>query len=75
MNFVKNYSIVDECLRNIKVQCSQGLVIEINFFWRRTALRDEFKVGLTSRYNEGSRPDEPDWFSKGTSVYSLSVGS
>lgn len=28
----------------------------------------EFKVGITRRYLEGTRPEEPDWFGKGTNV-------
>jgi hypothetical protein len=78
MSFVKMnyYSIVDECYKKCKEYNvpKKELVIEINFFGDAPALRDEFKVGLTSRYLEGSRPDEPDWFSKGTSVYKSNIG-
>jgi hypothetical protein len=78
MSFVKTnyYSIVDECYKKCKEYNvpKKELVIEINFFGDAPALRDEFKVGLTSRYLEGSRPDEPDWFSKGTSVYKNNIG-
>lgn len=32
-----------------------------------------FDVGLTKDYLEGDRPDEPDWFFKGTSVYEKNI--
>jgi hypothetical protein len=60
---------------NTIVQCpKKELVIVLNFYEDAPALRDEFKVGLTSRYLKGSRPDEPDCFFKGTSVYEGNVG-
>jgi hypothetical protein len=34
----------------------------------------EFKVGITRRYLEGTRPDEPDWYGRGTgSVYQMNI--
>jgi hypothetical protein len=78
ISFVKKnyYSIVDECYKKTQEYnvLKKELVIEINFYGDAPALRDEFKIGLTSRYLEGSRPDEPDWFYKGTSVYKNNIG-
>ncbi len=39
------------------------------------ALRDSpaFKIGPTANYHEGKRPDEPDWFHKGTSHYKKNI--
>jgi hypothetical protein len=68
----KNYfAIVEECYKKTQEYNvpKKELVIELSFYKDAPALRDEFKVGLTSRYLEGSRPDEPDWFWKGTDVY------
>jgi hypothetical protein len=35
----------------------------------------EFEVGITKRYFKGKRPDEPDWFHKGTDVYQRNIGA
>mmetsp|Transcript_14247 Transcript_14247/g.16143 ORF Transcript_14247/g.16143 Transcript_14247/m.16143 type:complete len:489 (-) Transcript_14247:583-2049(-) len=50
------------------------LLLELNFYagfdgtglCTAPSLRDppEFKIGITKRYFEGDRPDEPDWFRK-----------
>lgn len=58
----------------------QELVLELDFFATEgsaPALREppEFKVGITKRYFEGDRPEEPDWFYKGTEVYEKNVTS
>jgi hypothetical protein len=70
------YAIVDECYKKLQEYNvpMKELVIEIDFCEDAPALRDEFKVGLTSRYLEANRPDEPDWFYKGTNVYKDNVG-
>jgi hypothetical protein len=78
LNFGKTnyYAIVDGCYKKKQEYNvpKKELVIIPNFYAVATALRDEFTVGLTSRFLKGSRPDEPDWFFKGTSVYESNVG-
>jgi hypothetical protein len=39
------------------------------------ALRDppEFQIGITKDFIRGDRPDEPDWFFKGTPVYEKNI--
>ena len=78
MSFVMSnyYDIMKEIVRITQDEGidKQELVLEIDFFANKgsaPALRDpaEFKIGITSRYLQGDRPDEPDWFYKGTSVY------
>lgn len=51
----------------------EKLIIEIDFFDDAPALRGDFKVGLTERFISGDRPDEPDWFYKGTDIYDSNV--
>jgi hypothetical protein len=49
------------------------VLCELDFYGDAPALKDQFKVGLVKRYLEGSRPDEPDWFHKGASVYRRNI--
>lgn len=56
----------------------QELVLELDFFANEgsaPALRDppNFKIGVAKRYIEGRRPDEPDWFHKGSEIYDSNV--
>jgi hypothetical protein len=52
---------------------TKELILEVDFYGDAPALRGEFKVGLTSRYMEGSRPEEPDWLRKGTDEYTNTI--
>jgi hypothetical protein len=77
---INYYDIMKEIVRITQEKGidKQELVLEIDFFANKgsaPALRDpaEFKIGITSRYLEGDRPDEPDWFYKGTSVYDSNI--
>jgi len=82
MGFINRnyYNILKEVIAVIdreKVD-KKELVLELNFHAEdgsAPALKDppEFKVGLTRRYLDGSRPDEPDWFYKGDCVYEKNV--
>lgn len=82
MSFVKSnyYDIMKELDRITEEEDveKQELLLEIDFFASEgsdPALRDppEFKVGITKRYLEGDRPDEPDWFYRGTDVYDKNI--
>ena len=55
------------------------LVLELDFYAKHgiaPALctpNPIFKVGVTKDYLEGDRPEEPDWFYKGTDVYDSNI--
>jgi hypothetical protein len=77
---INYYDIMKEIVRitQDKGTDKQELVLEIDFFANKgsaPSLRDpaEFKIGITSRYLEGDRPDEPDWFYKGTNDYDSNI--
>ena len=40
----------------------RDILLVVDFFGDAPALRGEFKIALSKRYFEGSRPDEPVWF-------------
>jgi len=70
------YDIMKEIIRLTQAESidKQEVVLELDFYANEgsaPALREppEFKVGITKRYLEGDRPDEPDWFYKGDDTY------
>jgi hypothetical protein len=68
----------DRITREKKID-KRELVLELNLYvdeqGSAPAFRTPhaFKVGIMRRYLEGTRPEEPDWFSKGTSVYEMNI--
>lgn len=60
----------------------KNLVVELDFFPNSEtgsapilSTPPSFKVAPAARYYQGSRPDEPDWFHKGTDVYEGNVAA
>lgn len=84
MSFVESnyYDIMRDIVRITQEHNldKQEVVLELSFFadeGSAPALREppEFKVGITKDYLEGDRPNEPDWFCKGTHVYEKNVSA
>ena len=72
------YEIVCAMIRKMRMDNmdKKELILELDFYGASAPAlkeRPEFKVGMARRYFEGSRPDEPDWFGKGTDFYEENI--
>lgn len=79
---LRSFSLRHYCaiMKEIRVQMERRgvdkgeLILEVNFFSQHgtaPAMMDppQFKIGVTKCYFEGDRPEEPDWFRKGSRDY------